>query len=136
MAMKKLYWEFHDLYVKAHPNLSKAQCNDEANEKWNSMKKDKKAVDMDVYNREVGTLKSKLIKRKSTMFDFLWKKLPLHSHSHSTESTGKHFRRILLFSVISHYLLIILFPNPILPLPPLSGKCNFSLNSAKLQKVF
>ena len=74
MAMKKLYWEFHDLYVKAHPNLSKAQCNDEANEKWNSMKNDKKAVDMDVYNREVGTLKSKMIKRKATMFDFLLKK--------------------------------------------------------------
>ena len=72
--MKKLYWDFHALFGKAHPNLSKSQCKDEADEKWKSMKKDKKTVDMDVYNREVGSLKSKLIKRKATMFDFALKK--------------------------------------------------------------
>ena len=70
--MKKLYWDFHALFGKAYPNLSKSQCKDEADEKWNSMKKDKKTVDMDVYNREVGLLKSKLINRKASMFDYIY----------------------------------------------------------------
>ena len=65
----QLYREFHELYGRAHPNLSKGQAHDDANLKWNSMKKEGK-FDLDVYNIEISALKSKLAKRKLTMFDF------------------------------------------------------------------
>lgn len=65
-----LYRDFHDLYARANSNLSKGQAHDEANLKWNSMKKGG-VLDQEAYNVEVNTLKSKLRKRKLTMFDFV-----------------------------------------------------------------
>lgn len=64
-----LYREYHELYGRAHPNLSKGKAHDEVNLKWNSMKKEGK-FDLQAYNTEVSALKSKLAKRKLTMFDF------------------------------------------------------------------
>ena len=37
-----LYREYHELYGRAHPNLSKGKAHDEVNLKWNSMKKEGK----------------------------------------------------------------------------------------------
>ena len=65
----ELYREYHELYGRAHPNLSKGKAHDEVNLKWNSLKKDGKC-DLEAYNKEILALKSKLAKRKLTMFDF------------------------------------------------------------------
>ena len=66
----ELYREYHELYGRANPNLSKKKAHDEVNAKWNSMKKEGK-FDLQAYNTEISALKSKLTKRKLTMFDFL-----------------------------------------------------------------
>ena len=63
------YREFHDLYARAHHQLSKSQAHDEANLKWNSMKKNG-VLDQEAYKLEISALNSKLMKRKLTMFDF------------------------------------------------------------------
>ena len=63
------YREFHDLYARAHPQLSKSQAHDEANLKWNSFKTGGK-VDQEALKVEVNALNAKLRKRKLTMFDF------------------------------------------------------------------
>ena len=68
-TIKTLYSEFHDLYARAHSNLSKGQAHDDANLKWNSMKKGG-VLDQEAYKVEVNTLNSKLRKRKLSMFDF------------------------------------------------------------------
>ena len=80
-AVKKMYWDLYNLYVKAHPEYPKEKCQNEVNAQWRAMKQNGKDVDLELYNREITCLENKLNKKKNTMFDFLLKvkKKPLET---------------------------------------------------------
>ena len=80
-AVKKMYWDLYNLYVKAHPEYHKEKCQNEVNAQWRAMKQNGKDVDLELYNREIMCLENKLNKKKNTMFDFLLKvkKKPLET---------------------------------------------------------
>ena len=52
MALRKKYDDYHDLYMRTHPNLSKQKCHEEVNLNWNSLKEGKH-LDEDKYETEV-----------------------------------------------------------------------------------
>ena len=68
-SVLELYREYHELYGRAHPNLSKGRVHDQVNLSWNDMKREGK-LNLDAYNSAITALRAKLMKRKLTMFDF------------------------------------------------------------------
>ena len=71
--LRNLYLEYHLLYKRAHPNLSKGQCQEEANLNWKSFQKAKGKLDIELYKKAVSKLKAKLAAKKSSMFDYVLK---------------------------------------------------------------
>ena len=84
MAFRKKYKEYYELYVKAHPNLSKQRCHEEINQSWNAMKGGKKQVDEETYSKEIHSLKMKVDVKRNNMFNYLYKSKVVKSKSSST----------------------------------------------------
>ena len=85
------YKHLQDLYVKAHPNLTKDKCQVEANKIWKSFRIEKGKnfkieIDDSLYNSEITRLQAKICKKKSGMLDFLVSKKS-KSKSQSSDSS-------------------------------------------------
>ena len=71
--VRQQYLEFIKLYLKAHPNVPKDKCQDDAVERWKELKVSNKEVDEKKYKEEMTRLQGKLITKKKTMFEFMIK---------------------------------------------------------------
>ena len=88
MAKRKKYQDYYELYVKAHPNLSKQRCHEEIIASWNLMKDGGKQVDEEKYSKEVIRLKMKLNVKKNSMFEYLYKSKCDKKSNSSSSSDG------------------------------------------------
>lgn len=89
-SMKVQFEEFCSLYTRSHPNLSKESARNEAITKWKEIKTSKHSLDKEKYDKAVAEMKSKLISRKKTMFDFVLQppKAPVRKPSSTVTSSS------------------------------------------------
>ena len=69
---RQLYLEYQSLFKRAHPNLSKGECQEEANNNWKSFLKGKQ-LNYEDYSKGVSRLKQKLASKKCTMMNYMLK---------------------------------------------------------------